>query len=501
MSRSTYRLVFALFIFYVVAATTYLLHRSFTSTRTSISLLQAGENALLTDPVSATKNFQLSEQASLQSLGTIRESRWWIRLISILPPLRWQVQLAKASYSLAEAGQSMLSLQNSLSNLNHNQIAGGDPLVQTANQYLTWYAQEKPTVTALQSQLATAQQNFSPIPAWIFLSQSDNFTRLQSQLATLTATIDEQQRIGTGIISLSTSPATALLVLLPANSTDPGSLGTLQLQNGQIQALNFQPLPSFLLKRYEQEEQRNAFWPSTAQAFALAKADTDTPADAVIVVDSNLIKHLLEISGPLQFTGVANPTISAGSWDTQLVSPDQLLYRLTNIALQPEHSAGVVATLKEGLKTQTLQLWSSNLELLSSLQELPDSQPPRHHSNWLRVIPERLTDLDVVISQSKRHLQQDTVQTLLITGGTLAPHIALPADAQLLNGAQSTVRSGYLEAICQSLADNSFTLSYILPRTINDPNQIHYLTPLAGSQKVTAFGQQKLITRDAVLTP
>ena len=497
MSRYARRLTFFLLAFYLIATTGYLLHRSFSQTKSSISLLQAGENTLLNDPASATKDFQLSEQAANQSLGTIREARWWNRLISLLPPLRWQVQLAKASYYLAEAGQSTIALQRSLNVIDAKPV-NGDPLVATGNHYLTWYAAEAPTVAALQTQLDMAKANFDPIPDWIFLSQSDNFIRLQAQLAQLTSAIAEDRRIGDGILSLTSPNQTASLVLLPVNSSDSGSLGTLRFQGGRIQELSFQPLSPSLLAAYVRGEQRNAFWSATARDVA-RRTGADNPPGAVAVIDPQLLRDLLKISGPLQITGVANPTVTAGTLGAEAVSPGDLLDRLLAASLQPARKPLAIAALRNAIATQNLQLWSSDLRLSPLTNELADSLPPAGHGNWLRIIPESAGGLSVSITQTHRQLQQDTLQTVTVTGSSEAPHIALPSDVRITQG-DSTVRSGYLEGSMKRAGD-AYAVTYALPRTTDMAGSIRYLVPLAGSQKVTAFGHEKLITEDSVLTP
>lgn len=500
MSARTIRLFFFLFAFYLVASTGYLLHRSFAETKTSITFLQAGENSLLSDPTAATKNFQLSEQAAEKSLGEIRGARWWDRVISFLPPLRWQVQLTKASYSLAEAGQSTINLQSSLSAINPEASMGLDPLVATGNQYLTWYASAQPTVVALHAQLASAQANFAPIPNWIFLNQSDNFTKLQTQLTGLTNLVASESQVGSGISNLTKNAQTALVVLLPASATDSGSLGTLTLDAGEITALSFKPLPQNVLSTYQRGEEQNAFWPSTARAVALSLAGASEPAGAIMVVDPALIRNLLTISGPLQLQGVANPVIDASTLTSTQVSPDELLYKLLASLLEPSHKPAAVSELLLGMNTGALQLWSSELSLIPSLNQLADTIPPQDHSNWLRLIPEKNTNLNVILTQKYQVVTQNTLQTINVSGSNVAPHVALPFEAQVVHGAPSTIRSGFQEATLEALG-SGFTISYTLPSTTDKPDQILYMVPLIGNQKVTAFGQEQLVTKDTVLTP
>ena len=495
-----FRLILVLIAFYLIAATGYLLHRSFTATKSSVALLQAGENSLLSDPEAATRNFQLSQQDAEQSLGIIRNARWWDRLLSLIPPLRWQVQLAKASYSLAQAGQSTIALQQSLTTLSQAPSKSDDPLIATGNRYLEWYAAEAPTVSLLQAQLSEAKTNFEPIPDWIFLSQSDNFIRLQKQLEELTRAISSDRRTGDGVLNLARHSKTAFIILLPAGPADRGSLGTLSLQNGRIQALTFVPLPAPLLAAYRTGSQRDAFWPQTARSLALQLAGGDEPAGAAAVIDPSLIKDLLRISGPLQLPGVANPTVTSSDWNGGQVSPGQLLGQLSISLLQPERKLDATSSLKLSLRNQSLQIWSSDSSLLPTLVSQPDYAAPTGHSNWLRILPQSSEGLSATVKQVSRTLQQDTLQTLLVTSSASAPHVALPSAAQIEDGSAVAIRSGYLEATMRPF-ETGYSLRYSLPRTTDGPSRILYLAPLSGTQKVTAFGQEKLITRDAILTP
>ena len=387
MLKNFVRIVLALTVFYLVTSTIYLLHRSFTATRTSVNLLQAGEDSLLSNPVSATKDFQGSEQAAEQSLSTIRNTRWWNRLISLLPPLRWQVQLAKASYSLAQAGQSTIALQQSLNTLNQLSPTNEDPLISTGNHYLDWYSAQAPAVSLLLAQLTEAKSNFDPIPDWIFLSQSDNFIRLKAQLSELTETIGSDQRAGDGILSLARYSKQSLVVLLPSGQSDLGSLGTLSLRGGRIQSITFAPLSPKLLSTYQAGNQHNAFWPQTARNLALAAAGGGEPTGAVTVIDPNLIKELLRISGPIRLPGVANPTVSSTDWNTAPVSLNQLFGQLSATLLQTDHKSDAISSLKLALLNQSLQIWSSDLTLLPTLAGLPDYSAPSGHGNWIRIIP------------------------------------------------------------------------------------------------------------------
>ena len=494
------RLCATLLAFYFIATTGYLLHRSFAETRTSINLLQLGENSLMSDPVSATKDFQLSQRAAEQSIGSIREARWWNRLISLLPPLRWQVQLAKASYSLAQAGESTIALQQSLAALDQLPASSNDPIITTGNRFLHWYTVEGPTVSLLQAQLSDAKENFGPIPDWIFLSQSDNFIRLQQQLSELSDTINSDRRTGDGILSLAKNSKTALIVLLPSGAADPGSLGTLSLQDGRIQALTFAPLPVSLLATYRTGSQRGAFWPQTARSLAVQSAGSGEPAGAITVIDPSLIKDFLRISGPIQLIGVANPVVSAANWDGTQGSTDQLIGQLSAVSLQSAHKSDAISSLKLALQNQALQIWSSDVTLLPTLVSLPDYAPPSGHGNWLRVLPQGPADLNITLTQTRRTLQQDTLVTLSAISSGIAPHVALPYSALIDDNSPSSVRSGYLEATMLP-SSSGYSLRYALPRTTAEPSRILYLAPLSGTQKVTAFGQEKLITRDAILTP
>lgn len=428
--------------------------------------LKTGQRQLLINPADAAPYFQAASLAFEKSAEGLKEAPFLSKLLTPLPPFRWQVRLLKASHALAQTGESVSVLAASFPSLQVEDKSDISALITRGSaEYFQWFEKEQAEITRLQEYLTEAEAQLYGLPAWIMFNQSAEIRQLQKQVSAarrgLQTSVQLTQATRRAFGSEDKNPHTFLILFQNNGELRPtgGFLGSFAIMNtsgGTIRQFQFGPnvykldkilIPKTNLQPPVQLQTIAPHWgfrdanvgfgflePASGQIISMYEQATGLRPEGLIFLDTTLLEDVLSITGPLSLPGSDEQITAANVRNilTQEIEKDYFLKdenRLTNEPKQilfdllppllsrlqktPRGLSQLVPKVAEAVERKSIQLWSSNSRLQELLQSsLPSDQPAS--GDWLKIVNTNLGGFkssanmvqNMSLSQSRQSLQR-----------------------------------------------------------------------------------------------
>lgn len=436
--------------------------------------LQHGQALLVHQPDDAALSFADAGRTLDKGVTILQQAPWFTKLITPLPPFRWQVQLTKASHALAESGKITTSLRASFPELPKST----DPSVLlsgTSNQFFQWYGANQSALDHLQTELTAANQELRAVPNWVVPGHSKELYSLKENVRSLaealpqvrTLITETEKTLGAGTVTPQT-----ILVLFQNNSELRmsggffGSYATLTASSGRIRTYAFgqniykldQPFTDRTKKQPPaQLAALSKVWgfrdsnvgapgfldeysPQIKQFYEEASGQTIT---GIIYVNLSLLESLVSLTGPITLPGTASevtaetisPTLTQhiekdyfnDEKNKQENEPKSILNDLLPLIIsklqnQPDISAKLLPTLQERVLAKDIQFWAPRVGLHTSLTHFLPTDAPSN-GNWIKVVnnnlgglkSSRFVEQHVAIKEARNFFSNSLEQTVRIT--------------------------------------------------------------------------------------
>ena len=435
--------------------------------------LQAGQHQLLKDPATAEHSFQKANTELTQAAGILQAAPWYSKLLTPIPPFRWQVQLTKAAVALAAAGTTVGSMSTNAPALPH----ATDPnlfLSGASNQLIPWFETQSTNLDFLQSQLSEANTELSALPSWLlfthraqFVSLRDDVHQSTTVLPQLRQTFDELERqFGRD----DANPHTFMVLFENDGELRPsggfgGSYALVTASGGRIRGFTFGTdiykfdrafertntlLPSEPLQTvtawlgFRDASVSTGFRDDYSPRFAsFYEQATGVHIDGIVYVTSSVLEDLLRVTGPIPLPG-QNTTASADTISSQLTQaidadyykdpanqairePKTIINELIPILLDKlltlkGGASSLISTIATAGAHKNIQLWSADTALNRTLTALgPTDQPGEN--NWFKYVDTNIGGMksshsvqtQIAVSQSSSLFHSKITQTIDVT--------------------------------------------------------------------------------------
>lgn len=441
--------------------------------------LQAGENLLISNPKQAAEHFKTASAFFDENFTQLRTLPVWVKILTPLPPFRWEVRLLKASHALALAGQDTSSLASSFPHLAILPTSEGDLnqqlgqlLSHNSQSFFTWYNQAD--FATLQSDLGEADQELQAVPSWVSLQDKSKLDHLKQLVSAANQGLQSSQAVVNQVQNLlgKNDPNPHTIVILFQNSAELrpsggfiGSYATLTASSGFIRQFDFNTNIYKLDKTIDQTKVPSmppelqtitslygirdstvgsGFREDSAAKFIqLYQLATDRSVDSIIFTDSSILEDLLRLTGPLPLPH-SQLTLSADTVtevlaqniehdyyndpaNIQANAPKQVLLELIPLLLKklpetPGATSQLASLVHEAVQRKSLQFWSADADFEDLLNQLQPLDKPLT-GNWLKIVNTNLGGMKssehvnqkVAFSQEEQTLKNTLIQTITIT--------------------------------------------------------------------------------------
>jgi Protein of unknown function (DUF4012) len=467
-------LIAAVFILVAVGSVR-LLSRSLPPLLDGIAALQVAGGSVISDPAASGAGFASASQTLRGSLNSIRESGP-LAFLSVLPPLRWQVRLAKASTHIADAG---LMTSTILTDYHAPAPTGSDVSATLAAQsatYFSWYDRHGSDLDAIQREIDDANDQLSGIPPWIFLSRRDEFNRLRQRIADASTALPllrsttESLATSFGKGDTTASPHHFLVLFQNDAELRPsggfiGSYGVLTASSGTLRSFAFgtniykidvpfarsvkvePPAPLKTITQYwafRDSTVGSGFRADASRSAAdMYKKETGTDIDGALLLDTSVLQDMLRLSGPIAVPG-SDTSVDASSVVNTLTETVEKTYyesdsnRLANepksiigalipilidaVRSTPGALRSVPNLVRDETARKSIQLWLSDSALDDSIARIQPTDAPVS-GNWMKVVNTNIGGMKssphitqrVEVSRTAEPLKRCIVQTVTIT--------------------------------------------------------------------------------------
>jgi hypothetical protein len=455
-----YILATLIIVTYPVVVSLTLLSSSLGSLLVGTEDLNVAKSLLITNPAESQRLFTQAANTLEQGSTILQQAPWYTKLITPLPPFRWQVQLIKASHALAESGAITSRLSRDYPTL----TKASDPstiLAQSSDQFFRWYDKHTLDLDALQLYLSSAETELNAVPNWVIPGHARELYTLKNQVHEINLTVPKTRKliteIGSAFGSGDSNPHTFLALFqndgeLRASGGFFGSYATLTASGGRIRSYTFGKniykldTPFTSTKKYPAPDQLATI----TSAWAFRDSNIGSPGflndysptikrfyeeesgqaiDGIFYVNVSMLEALLKVSGPITLpstsTEVTSETISTAL--TQFVEKDYFQQEANKQVNEPKSILNdLIPLIFEKLQTQSdvlsklapalaseiqaksLQVWSTKQSVNEALSAFMPSDAPLP-GNWMKVVNSNIGGL-----KSSRSITQNveiTTQT------------------------------------------------------------------------------------------
>lgn len=498
--RRFFQVFFLVILLYLLISSYLLFQASVTTTVESVGRLKTAQSLLFTQPQEANRQFIASSQAAEASLSNLRDTPWWSRLLVTLPPFRWQVELAKASHSLATAGTLTSQLITSFPELNPGQTTDPTTLLNmTSSRYLQWFSANESTITQLHTSLAQAQTELEDIPAGSLLTQKENFINLRDHLADTDRTVVAMTGISQSLRRLLGSndqEEHRFLAYFPTHSTNENSASSyviITAKKGTITSISFetdaQDLDTTFQKLQNTQDFIGIIGPALGKGY-----------EALVIVRPPVIEQLLEITGTITIPGVAQEKVSQESFQKSPLPAARLLPALSAaLSHQPAGLSRLYQVFSTANPRKEAQFWSGDTQLTSILQErTPLDNPPSTEDNWIKIVCPNHRATDTSQQWLAAPWRSQIIYHLTITcdePGTTS--VYLPPSAVILDSHTTDRSSSYQRVSLEN--GPKYSLTYAVPLNWHTLTTLEYLDTPSETERFEGYGHQGLIEANLLL--
>lgn len=433
------------------------------------SALEKGQKLLVSDPVAAQKSFTSAGESLNKALLILQKAPLYTKLLTPLPPIRWQVQLAKSGQSLAAAGAQASALSQSFPVLSQDaEISAW--LGKSSAQIHDWYKTRDLELDQLQDNLNLANLQLQKVPSW--LTRDGSLKKLKQQLELATTQLPKIRQLADitfqNLGSQDAQPHQYLILFQNNQEIRPtggffGSYATLTASGGTIRQFQFGQDIYKLDKPFSQKTKYRPpeplrtitpYWafrdssvgegfldPASQQVARFYQEETNTNLDGIIYLDLTILMDLLDVTGPVTLTD-PDLVLTADSVDTTLtqyiekdyfetaenqstqepksVLADAIPVILQAVQTQPNALNKLLPKLQRSVQRKSIQIWGKDEEFQASLANFfPTDTPPS--GPWLKLVNNNLGGLkssgsvEQKLQIERQHAFLDTVDKYTLT--------------------------------------------------------------------------------------
>ena len=443
------------------------------SLQDGVEALQVGQQTLVENPLESAKSFRQASQAFEKSVVALQDAPWWSKILTPLPPFRWQVSLIKASHSLAEAGEVAAVLAESFPAIDLKNTEDLNRLLsESSSGYFGWYDKHQENFALLEQELSQAHTQLYALPTWIPLSGSLN-----------SGNLDHKVLLARDAIQVLRSSSSSLQNSLGANDPNPhsflvlfqnnaelrptggfmGSYAVITASSGIIRQFQFgqdiykldrifkdqKTIPNFeplrTITPYAGFRDSNVGFgflaeaaPEIAQTYQEA---SKVPIEGIIFLDTTILEDVLKITGPitlpnseqkissenvrLTLTTEVEKSYFESEANRQINEPKQIIGDLipilaTTLGKTPNLASQLLPLVRNAANRKSIQVWSDSPALEKVVQAHLPVDTPLRNRNWLKIVNTNLGGMksslnirqNVQINQKTQVLNNLVVYTL-----------------------------------------------------------------------------------------
>lgn len=398
--------------------------------------LETARNLLVSDPAQAEQLFTNASSELETASQIILAAPWYTRLLTPLPPFRWQVQLLKASHALAESGKTITTLSQSFPPIKKDADINL-LLTNSSSSFFRWYHEHDTEIGYLQNQLITADTELQALPNWIALNRR---ATLQNLKTTVSSAVTQLPQVQSSILDLErvlgkNDPNPHTIMVLFENNAElrpsggfGGSYALVTASGGTIRSFTFgtdiykldrpfektnpekpvaalQTITPFL--GFRDSTALTGFLSEYSPRFAgMFETASARKIDGIVYLTTSVLESLLQITGPIVIPETGE-TATAETIRNQLTTYVEKTYYEDDANKEIREPKSVINSLIPGLLAKLfatdgliqkvppilgdsvaakhIQFWFKDPSLTDNLTNFLPSDGPTD-GNWLKIV-------------------------------------------------------------------------------------------------------------------